>query len=167
MAAVPAEGWRAIVAALANDTARVVYAEFVTVGASPTLDALSPSRARHVRDALTRSGLLSADATGLHVASDVFAHALAASPVRPRPQGVERFLGPDGRITAYPSDRSVRAELLAHVAARAFPTDRVLSEREVNELLAAFTDDVAVLRRYLVDHGELARTRSGSEYTRP
>ncbi|MEV8368107.1 DUF2087 domain-containing protein [Microbacterium sp. NPDC064584] len=167
MAALPAEGWRAIVAALANDTARAVYAEFVTAGASPTLDALSPSRARHVREALTRSGLLSVDGADLRVVPDVFARALVANPVRPRPQGVERFLGPDGRITAYPADRSVRAELLAHVAARAFPDDRVLSEREVNEQLAAFTDDVAVLRRHLVDHGELARTRSGSEYARP
>lgn len=179
MNAAAAESWRSLIATLANETARTVYAEFVTVGASATLASLSPSRRRRVRDALTGAGLLEvdpgadhgggpvADGAALRVAPGVFAAALAASPVRPRPQGVERFLDADGRIRVYPSDRRERAELLALVASRAVHSGEVLGEREVNARLEAFTDDVAVLRRYLVDHGELERTRSGSEYARP
>jgi hypothetical protein len=41
-----------------------------------------------------------------------------------------------------------------------------MSEQETNERLAAFTDDVAALRRFLVDGGLLERTPSGSEYAR-
>jgi hypothetical protein len=40
----------------------------------------------------------------------------------------------------------------------------VLSEKELNERLEPFSSDVAVLRRHLVDHGLVERTRSGSEY---
>jgi hypothetical protein len=176
--AAAAESWRSLVATLANETARTVYAEFVTAGASATLSSLSPSRSRRVRDALTGSGLLevdpgadpdgglAADGPSLRVAPGVFAAALAAAPSAPRPQGIERFLDADGRIRVYPSDRRKRAELLALVASRAVRPGEVLGEREINARLEAFTDDVAVLRRYLVDHGELERTRSGSEYAR-
>lgn len=179
MNAAAAESWRSLIATLANDTARTVYAEFVTAGTSATLTGLSPSRRRRVRDALTGAGLLevdpgadqgggpASDGVALRVAPGVFAAALAASPGRPRPQGLERFLDADGRILVYPSDRRERAELLALVASRAVRPGEVLAEPEVNARLEAFTDDVAVLRRYLVDHGELARTRSGSEYARP
>lgn len=179
MNAAAAESWRSLIATLANDTARTVYAEFVTAGTSATLAGLSPSRRRRVRDALTGAGLLevdpgadsgggpASDGADLRVAPGVFAAALAAAPSTPRPQGVERFLDADGRIRVYPSDRRERAELLALVASRAVQPGEVLGEREINARLETFTDDVAVLRRYLVDHGELERTRSGSEYARP
>jgi hypothetical protein len=93
----------------------------------------------------------------------VFAEVLAAAPVPPQPTGPERFLR-DGRIDRYPAAQGERAELLALVASRAFRPREVLGEAEVNERLASFCDDVAVLRRYLVDFGLLVRTRSGSEY---
>jgi hypothetical protein len=40
-----------------------------------------------------------------------------------------------------------------------------LTERQVNEWLLAYTDDVALLRRW--DFGLLERTRPGSSYARP
>ncbi|QKJ21194.1 DUF2087 domain-containing protein [Microbacterium hominis] len=43
----------------------------------------------------------------------------------------------------------------------------VLTERELDERLASVTDDVALIRRHLVDHRELERTRSGSEHAHP
>lgn len=42
----------------------------------------------------------------------------------------------------------------------------VLTEAELNERLVPFDEDVAALRRYLVDEGLLMRTRSGSSYSR-
>ncbi|WP_254359271.1 DUF2087 domain-containing protein [Microbacterium hominis] len=43
----------------------------------------------------------------------------------------------------------------------------MLTERELDERLASVTDDVALIRRHLVDHRELERTRSGSEHAHP
>ena len=45
---------------------------------------------------------------------------------------------------------------------------RTYTEAEVNDTLEPYATggDVAVLRRYLVDHELLERTRSGSEYAR-
>ena len=40
-------------------------------------------------------------------------------------------------------------------------------ERQVNERLLNYADDVVLLRRYLVDFGLLERTASGSSYRRP
>ena len=40
----------------------------------------------------------------------------------------------------------------------------VLTEREVNERLLAHSDDVAVLRRYLVDYRLVERRSDGTEY---
>lgn len=89
---------------------------------------------------------------------------------RPRPQAddITRFLDRDGRIDRYPLRSPQRRELLELIVERAVPHGRVVTEAEINECLGPFApaDDVAVLRRYLVDHGLLERTRSGSEYAR-
>jgi hypothetical protein len=47
---------------------------------------------------------------------------------------------------------------------KAFELDVYYSEREVNEVLKEFHPDTAILRRYLVDYGFLARERDGSRY---
>jgi hypothetical protein len=38
---------------------------------------------------------------------------------------------------------------------------------QMNERLLSYTDDVVLLRRYLVDYGLLQRTASWSSYSRP
>ena len=43
----------------------------------------------------------------------------------------------------------------------------VVSEREMNERLSVHSEDVAALRRYLVDAGLVERTATGSEYALP
>jgi hypothetical protein len=156
--------WRAIIAALANDTARTVYAEIILSGTSATLDGLAPSRRRHVIGTLTGAGLVEGRDPDLRPIASVFARALRAAPARARAEGLERFLDAEGKIRAYPADKKVRAELLSSIARQALSAGEVLTEREVNERLDQFTDDVVVLRRYLVDHGQLERTRTGSEY---
>lgn len=90
---------------------------------------------------------------------------LSESPAQKR-SGPARYLDADGRIDRYPSRADDHRELLAWVAARAFEMSDVLTETEVNDRLAVFADDVALLRRYLVDAGFLERTRSGSSYAR-
>lgn len=70
----------------------------------------------------------------------------------------------DGRITRLPAKWSKRLVLLDHVA-RLFEPGRHYPETEVNEILAeVFPEDVAALRRYLIDGGFL--DRDAGEYWR-
>ena len=161
--------WRGIIAALSNPAAREVFAEVVLgVDGLPALERLSPSRRRRVVDVLITSGLVRHGAGGRLVETpDVFANALAADPAPPRPSGVDRFFDGGGRLTGYPTRPAVRASLLEKIAREIVEPGEVLDEKTLNSRLAAVADDVALLRRHLVDHGLLERTRSGSEYARP
>jgi hypothetical protein len=61
----------------------------------------------------------------------------------------------DGRLTAIPAKQKKRDVILRFLAEQ-FESERMYTEREVNELLAAYHADVASLRRYLVD-GEMLK----------
>lgn len=147
--------WRRVVAALANDDRRAVYAEAV-LGMPGTASA---RRDKHVRS-LQNAGLLTAEGAP----TDVFAHLLSEHPAEAK-QGVDRWLR-DGRIDHYPAKPSHRRELLDWVAARAIGAGERLDEKHLGERLAEFTTDVATLRRYLVDAGLLTRDAIGSVYER-
>lgn len=157
--------WRPIIAALANDDARRVFA-LAALGepVEPALDALSPSRARHVVAALTKAGLLVEASDGLVADASAFTRAFANAPREAKPQGVERYFAADGSIDRYPANKAERGELLALIASRVLSPGEVVSEVELNERLLPFSADTAVLRRYLVDYALVERTRSGSEY---
>lgn len=71
-----------------------------------------------------------------------------------------------GRIERYPSNLAQRRELLARIADEVMAPGEQLTARQVNERLLSYTDDVVLLRRYMVDFGLLQRTPSGSSYTR-
>lgn len=154
--------WRAVAAALANQDVRTVFAQLV-LGQEPGLGGTQRAARRTERsiEALSSAGLLDADG---QVSGGVFRELLAAA-APPRAEGVERFLA-DGRIVRYPSNPDERRALLQRVAATVLQPDEVVDEAEINERLSAFHDDVAVLRRYLVDAGLVDRTRSGTEYAR-
>ena len=66
------------------------------------------------------------------------------------------FLDADGRIVRMPAKYRKRLVLLDHVA-KVFEPGVRYPEHEVNALLRAFSDDVAMLRRYLVDEEFMAR----------
>lgn len=71
----------------------------------------------------------------------------------------------DGRLVSMPTRGKKRAAVLRYLRDRCFPEDRAYPEREVNERLRAYHEDVAALRRYMVVEGLM--TRSGGEYRRP
>lgn len=152
--------WRGIVAALLNPELRAALAE---VSTTPLTDA---RRARSF-ERLTELGLVRPDGEGW-----VFTDAVLRSILDENPPviatGPERFLDAEGRIDRYPLRDADRLELLQWVAQRALPPGVVWTESGVNDLLLPFApgEDVAVLRRYLVDADLLERTRSGSEYAR-
>jgi len=122
---------------------------------------------------LESSGLVSRDDSGWHAHPEVLREAVAAAaPVRePADHGaldsdvatVLRTFLPEGRLAQMPAARGKRLVVLDHVA-RVFEPGVRYPERDVNAMLAAFYDDYAALRRYLVDEGFLARDQG--EYWR-
>ena len=146
-----------MLAALLDDDARAVLAE--------TAAPVAGRRRARALARLEAVGLLRSREDAAEFRRDVVGELLASAP---RPTGHERFLDGAGRIDRYPSAASDREELLRWVSERALSPERVYTEAEVNDALESYAPggDVAVLRRYLVDHGLLERTRSGSEYAR-
>jgi hypothetical protein len=157
--------WRAVLAALADDRAREIYARIVL--AQPIDEALAtipPKKAQRIAESLTAAGLVSATAEGLVPVSDVFARALASAGGPVRREGVDRFLEA-GRLVRFPARAADRRALLEHVATRVLAAGDTVSEAEINGRLAEVTDDVAGLRRALVDEGLVARASDGSAYS--
>jgi hypothetical protein len=75
----------------------------------------------------------------------------------------------DGRLTRIPAHRAKRLVVLDRLA-QDFELGAHYTEAQVNAILRAYHDDVAALRRYLVDEGFLDRTpndywRSGGTTT--
>jgi hypothetical protein len=70
-------------------------------------------------------------------------------------QVLRRFIS-KGRLLAIPAARGKRLVVLDHLAGL-FEPGRRYPEPEVNELLGRYHPDYAMLRRYLVDDGFLAR----------
>lgn len=153
--------WRPLIALLANPETRRVAAEVMRGGSLPSAVAgLSPSRRRRVTEAVVQSGLVDVETQML--APDVFREVLASATV-PKREGIERFT--DGkRIRQYPANLEERGELLAWVARGVFTADEVLTERDVNARLLPYSEDVAVLRRYLVDYQLVERRSDGTQY---
>ena len=154
-----------IAAALAHPQSRTVWARLVLgESVADAVAGLPAARAPRALAALRQAGLVRDGPDGEVAGVEVFAGLLraAAPPVR---IGIDRFLR-DGRIHTYPASQGERHELFAWVVERAISPGEELDEKAVNARLAAFHDDVAVLRRYLVDAGLLERTRSGSSYAR-
>lgn len=67
-------------------------------------------------------------------------------------------------IDRYPRRQEDRRMLLRWIAERTFQPGDDLTESEVNLRLLRYSDDVAVLRRYLVDHELLERAPDGTSY---
>ncbi|GLI27175.1 hypothetical protein ARHIZOSPH14_14170 [Agromyces rhizosphaerae] len=160
--------WRRVVAMLVEDDRRAAFAMAVLGSTRAEVEArLGERRATRALRALAEVALVAEDADGVLSADGaVFHDLLHGSATARATKGPERFLR-GGRIAQYPANSSDRRALLELIVDRAIGTNEVLDERGVNERLAEFTDDVALLRRSLVDAALLERTRSGSEYARP
>ncbi|MBF4569104.1 DUF2087 domain-containing protein [Plantibacter sp. VKM Ac-2880] len=157
--------WRPLLAALANDDARSIYAQIV-LGASPSLE---PSKQATKRTGkalrlLLRAKLVVEEDGVFEAPADALLRALEAG-APARKTGVDRFLN-DGRIVQYPAQPAEREELLRWVAGQTLADGETLDERDMTERLRRFHEDPAGLRRYLVDFALIERTRSGSEYRR-
>jgi len=160
--------WRQVVAALAGADSRRIYAQIVL---DTPVDGVGTGLAAARRDravaALLAAGLVERRDEGRLVASEtVFREVLARQTMGRATGGVGRFLHA-GRIERYPANPAERRELLAWIVGHVVRPGEELTEKQINERLIQYTDDVPMLRRYLVDFGLLHRTRSGSAYFRP
>jgi ArsR family transcriptional regulator, arsenate/arsenite/antimonite-responsive transcriptional repressor len=70
----------------------------------------------------------------------------------------------EGRIKQLPAKLKKRHVLLRHIVG-SFERERVYREADVNAVLARFHEDVATLRREMVETGLMVRYRG--EYARP
>ncbi|MFT4109548.1 DUF2087 domain-containing protein [Propionicimonas sp.] len=152
--------WRAVLALLANADARAALAELADT------TRLAEKRRRLALERWQRAGVVTTDPDGNLAVDEARLRATVNAVATKRPAGVERFLAADGTIQAYPSRASDRAELLELVAGRAIAAGEAIGEPELNERLSGFTDDVATLRRFLVDAGFLHRDPDGTGYRR-
>lgn len=153
--------WRGVLAALLNPDLRLVLAGVIVESEGGRT--VTPARRARALARLRESGLVREEADGPSFDETAVRTLLGEISGR-QPAGPLRFLDAQGRIDRYPVRAPDRRELLTWIAARAFRPEEVLTEPEVNQRLAVFADDAVILRRYLVDHGLLERTRSGSEY---
>lgn len=70
---------------------------------------------------------------------------------------------PQGRLVAFPNKEKARLAVIDAIS-EMFHSDRLYSEREVDNLLKSVADDHAKARRYLVDYRYLHRKPDGSQY---
>ena len=160
--------WRRVVAALANGDARTAYAQIVLGAKLPDVVAdLKDQRRDRAIAALIESGLVERNAGNeLEASESIFRDLLTQQPRRQAQTGLARFMRL-GRIERYPANMAERRELLAWIVSEAIKAGEDLTEKQVNERLLSYADDVVMLRRYIVDFGLLERTPSGSSYSRP
>ena len=78
---------------------------------------------------------------------------------------IKNFLDSEGRLKSMPGKRSVQAIVFEYIAQK-FEQDKQYSEPEVNVIIAGIHtfNDIAMLRRGLIDFGFLKRTPDGKAY---
>jgi hypothetical protein len=78
---------------------------------------------------------------------------------------LKNYLNADGSLKQIPPMGS-KLLIILNFIVDAFAFDTDYTEKEVNTILRRFHLDTAALRRYLVDHGLMARESNGTRYWR-
>ncbi|MDO9509647.1 MAG: DUF2087 domain-containing protein [Thermovirgaceae bacterium] len=74
-----------------------------------------------------------------------------------------KYFREDGTLERFPLKAKERVALLRKIVGMLVPGERY-TEREMNTILSAVTDDHVLVRRCLVDYGFVSRVRDGSAY---
>jgi DNA-binding HxlR family transcriptional regulator len=136
--------------------------------------ALSSSTVSHHLSRLSEAGLVSARAEGYYSIYSLetenlekLSHMLLARDTLPAlaedvdvdaydRKVINEFVTSDGRIKAFPVQLK-KMEVLLKYATKSFELNTRYTEKQVNEILKAFNEDFATLRRELIDIKYLAR----------
>jgi hypothetical protein len=78
---------------------------------------------------------------------------------------LKTFLNADGTLKQFPPMGN-KLLIVLNFIVEAFAYDTDYTEKEVNTILRRFHVDTAALRRFLVDHGLMARESDGTRYWR-
>ncbi|GAB4575556.1 MAG: hypothetical protein Kow0077_27610 [Anaerolineae bacterium] len=142
---------------------------------------LRSSTVSHHLSRLARVGLVSARAEGYYSVYSLQPEALHALSARLLSEEVlveaagdvnldaydekvlRTFVDADGRIKQFPAQFKKMKVILRYVV-KAFEPGRMYTEKEVNDVLSRFHEDVATLRRELVEQGLMAREGGGGKY---
>ncbi|AZS38977.1 hypothetical protein CVS54_00274 [Microbacterium oxydans] len=154
---------RAMLACLANEEVARVFASIV-LRVDP--DDIPQERRDKAIEALSRSGLITADTESLALNSAGIRAELASLSGKATSDPLQRWFDESGRIRQYPRRANERGALLTTIGDQAIAAGERLTETEVNGRLERYTSDVPTLRRYLVVHRILARENDGSVYWR-
>jgi predicted transcriptional regulator len=142
---------------------------------------LAPATISHHLRRLTDSGLVDARPDGHYIVYSLRTNTLEEMATRLLSEETQQLVADDvdfnaydrhvlesflegGRLKTIPSQRKKREVILRHLA-KQFDTNRRYTEAEVNEVLEAYHEDVATLRRELIGY-ELLQREHGT-YWRP
>lgn len=144
----------------------VIAALILSASDRPVLVERTGLTTRQVTEALERlasSGLVEQGSDGTYVLLEESFKAASRAAGGTEDRGPDRIEDrilhqaiADGRLVHLPRRRSKRLIVLDRLA-QEFEPGRHYGEREVNRTLRAFDDDVATLRRHLIDEGFLDR----------
>lgn len=155
--------WRPILAALANENARLALAEIVLAEAAAKGTNLTDAQRGKAHRALFGASLICDSGGTLEVDTANLRSVLATPDGGEQQRGNERFMH-NGRIDRYPANQTQRHEFLRWISGQVLQVGEVLDELSFNDRLGQLSDNFALLRRYLVDAGLVARTPSGTAY---
>jgi hypothetical protein len=80
---------------------------------------------------------------------------------------LKAYLNADGSIRELPINQAPKLQVILNYLLQFFSTGVIYTEKEVNTILRRYNEDVAGLRRDLIDRGMLERKSDGSQYWRP
>jgi predicted transcriptional regulator len=144
---------------------------------------VSPSTVSHHLSKLSEIGLVSARAEGYYniyslntgVLQDMSQRMLSKDTLPDVARDLDReaydrkvlkdYLAENGSIAQLPTNRR-KLDVILRYLVEQFDFDRQYTEKEVNEILGAFNEDISGLRRDLISVGFLDRERDGSAYWR-
>ena len=109
-------------------------------------------------------GLLRQEGSGWALNDELLEKTLAsASAAKADRVGIRRFFD-EHKLHSLPAKPADRHEVLVYLRNAVIGAGDELREEQLNERLRVFHPDVALLRRYMVDHGLLQRAADGSGY---
>lgn len=71
--------------------------------------------------------------------------------------------GPNGPLETFPSKEKRKIIVLQHILKR-FETNKMYSEKEINNILKSIYSDFVTIRRYLIEYGFMNRSKDCSQY---
>ena len=69
---------------------------------------------------------------------------------------IDQFFRPDGTLISIPVKASKKIAVLHHIA-RDLSPDTKYPEKQLNLIIAKYHDDIAAIRRYMIEYGILER----------